>query len=177
MTGLATPSPDERAPDEQAIYSFRPMAAADLALVRHWHGAPHVREWWDDDELTLASEDEPAMEQYIVACNGRPFACLQCYLQTAYPTNGLGMHPPGTRGIDLFIGEPDMVGCGHGSALARAFADRLLKGGTTRVLSDPHPANARAIRAYRKAGFRGDGEVDTPDGRVLLMIRDNGAAG
>lgn len=172
MTGLATPSPDE-----QSIYDFRSMAAADLALVRDWHRAPHVREWWDDEELTLASEDEPAMGQYIVACNGRPFAYLQCYLQSAYPTNGLGVHPAGTRGIDLFIGEPDMVGCGHGSALARAFVDRLLEGGTPRVLSDPHHANARAIRAYVKAGFRADGEVNTPDGRVLVMIRDNRAAG
>jgi aminoglycoside 6'-N-acetyltransferase len=37
---------------------------------------------------------------------------------------------------------------------------------------DPNPGNPRAIRAYEKAGFRRAREVDTPDGRALLMIRD-----
>ena len=39
-------------------------------------------------------------------------------------------------------------------------------------MTDPDPANARAIRAYEKAGFRKDRLVDTPDGRALLMVRD-----
>jgi aminoglycoside 6'-N-acetyltransferase len=40
------------------------------------------------------------------------------------------------------------------------------------VLTDPDPANARAIRAYEKAGFRGDRVVSTLDGSALLMVRD-----
>ena len=55
----------------------------------------------------------------------------------------------------------------------RAFVERLLAAGCPRVLTDPDPANARAIRAYRKAGFSGDREVTTPEGRALLLIRDN----
>jgi aminoglycoside 6'-N-acetyltransferase len=149
------------------------MSVRDLAIVRAWQAAPHVREWWDDEPLTLAGEDEPAMDQYIVAIAGEPFAYLQCYLQSAYPENGLGPHPPGTRGIDQFIGEPDVVGRGHGSAFIRAFVDRLLTAGATRVIADPDPRNARAIRAYAKAGFRPEQEVVTPDGRALLMVRDN----
>jgi aminoglycoside 6'-N-acetyltransferase len=168
MTTLVTPSPNA-----QATYQFRPMTAHDLTMVRAWQAAPHVREWWDDDELTLASEDEPAMNQYIVAIDERPFAYLQCYLQSAYPENGLGPHPPGTRGIDQFIGEPDMVGRGHGSAFIRAFVHRLLTAGAPRVITDPDPRNERAIRAYAKAGFRPEREVVTPDGRAHLMVRDN----
>lgn len=159
-------------PKPQATYQFRPMSAHDLALVRCWQAAPHVQEWWDDDPITLASTDEPAMDQYIVAVNGQSFAYLQCYPQSALPENGLGTHPPGTRGIDQFIGEPDMVGRGHGSAFIRAFVDGLLAAGVPRVIADPGLANARAIRAYVKAGFHGDREVDTPDERALLMIRD-----
>ena len=118
-----------------------------------------------------------AMDQLIVSCRGQPFACLQCYLQRAWPENGLGAHPPGTRGIDQLIGEPDMVGRGHGSAFVRAFVDGLLAAGVPRVLTDPDPTNARAIRAYTKAGFRAHAPVDTPDGRALLMIRDNPTVG
>jgi aminoglycoside 6'-N-acetyltransferase len=65
-----------------------------------------------------------------------------------------------------------MVGRGHGSAFIRAFSDGLLAAGAPRVITDPSVANARAIRAYAKAGFRRHGEVDTPDGRELLMMRD-----
>ena len=158
---------------QQAVYHFRPMSEPDLPTVRAWQAAPHVRQWWDDKPLTLASEDEPATKQYIVAIDGQSFAYLQCYLQSAYPHNGLGTHPPGTRGIDQFIGEPDMVGRGHGSALVRAFVDGLVTAGVPRVITDPALANARAIAAYVKAGFRREREVDTPDGRALLMVRDN----
>jgi aminoglycoside 6'-N-acetyltransferase len=85
---------------------------------------------------------------------------------------GFGSQPEGTRGLDQFIGEADMLGCGHGSAFIRAFADNLLRSGTPRVVIDPDPANERAIRAYEKAGFCRDRVVDTPDGLALLMVRD-----
>jgi aminoglycoside 6'-N-acetyltransferase len=65
-----------------------------------------------------------------------------------------------------------MLDRGHGSAFIRAFADQLLTRGTPRVVIDPAPNNARAIRAYEKAGFARDRIVDTPDGPALLMWRD-----
>ena len=158
-------------------YDFRPMSADDLPLVKRWLEAPHVVEWWGDtdEQFELVSDDlgEPAIDQYVVTASDRPFAYLQCYVQTRWPENGLGDHPEGTRGIDQFIGEANMLGRGHGSAFIRQFVDGLLTAGTPRVLTDPDLENARAIRAYQKAGFRHEREVDTPDGRALLMIRDN----
>jgi aminoglycoside 6'-N-acetyltransferase len=156
-------------------YEFRAMAAADLPLIRHWLAEPHVTQWWGepDEQFGLVSGDldHPAMEQFIVAADGRPLGYLQCYGLTEWNT-GFGPQPSGTRGIDLFIGEADMIGRGHGSALIRAFIDGLLKTGTPRAVTDPDPANARAVRAYEKAGFQRDRLVDTPDGRSLLMVRD-----
>jgi aminoglycoside 6'-N-acetyltransferase len=152
------------------------MHPADLPLIRRWLAAPHVTKWWGDVykefELVSADLEEEAMHQYIVLTQERPFGYLQCYEPDRWPNNGLGDHPSGTCGIDQFIGEPDMIGCGHGSGFIRAFADRLLAAGAPRVITDPDPANARAIRAYEKAGFVRDREVDTPDGRALLMVRD-----
>jgi aminoglycoside 6'-N-acetyltransferase len=55
----------------------------------------------------------------------------------------------------------------------RTFTARLLAAGTPRVVIDPDPANARAIRACEKAGFCRDKVVDTPDGPALLMVRDS----
>jgi aminoglycoside 6'-N-acetyltransferase len=157
-------------------YQFRPMTEADLPLVKRWLAEPHVKQWWGDTheqfELVSGDLEVEAMDQFIVATNDRPFGYLQCYDPDVWPDNGLGTHPQGTRGIDQFIGEPDMVDHGHGSALIRAFIYRLLAGGAPRVITDPDPANARAIRAYEKAGFVRDRMVDTPDGPALLMVRN-----
>jgi aminoglycoside 6'-N-acetyltransferase len=157
-------------------YQFRPMSAADLPMVRRWLETPHVAQWWHDpdEQFALVSEDldHPAMDQFVVMADDRPFAYLQCYNPPAWSNNGLGTHPLGTRGIDQFIGEPDMVDRGHGSALIRSFVDGLLKTGTPRVVTDPDPENIRAVRAYEKAGFQKARLVNTPDGRALLMVRN-----
>ena len=167
------------APSRYALrseYDFRPMSVADLPIVPDWLAQPHVAEWWGDPntQYMLVRDDleHPAIEQFIVAIGGQPFAYLQCYDPRAWPNNGFGAQPNGTRGMDQFIGEADMIGRGHGSALIRDFVERLVKSGTPRVVTDPDPANARAVRAYEKAGFEKLRLVDTPDGRALLMVHD-----
>ena len=155
-------------------YAFRPMSVADLPTIRRWLETPHVAQWWHDPseqfELVSGDLDHPDMAQFIVTADARDFAYLQCYNLSTWNT-GFGPQPEGARGLDQLIGEADMLGCGHGAAFIRAFADRLLASGTPRVVIDPDPANARAIRAYEKAGFCRDRLVDTPDGPALLMVR------
>jgi len=155
-------------------YVFRPMSAADLPLIQHWLALPHVREWWGDPRqqyaLVSGDLDEPAMDQYIFSTAGDSFGYLQCYDLAKWNT-GFGPQPRGTRGIDLFIGEPTMIDHGHGSGVIRRFVDDLLKTGAPRVVTDPDPANSRALRAYEKAGFEKDRMVETPDGTALLMVR------
>ena len=156
-------------------YDFRPMTSADLPLVRRWLAEPHVVQWWGDpsEQYDLVSGDlaEPAMDQFIVSTANGDFAYLQCYDLTAW-NSGFGVHPPGTRGIDQFIGEPGMIERGHGSAFIRTFVDARLRKGAPRIVTDPDPANTRAVRAYEKAGFEKAGMVDTPDGPALLMVRN-----
>ncbi len=156
-------------------YAFRPMSSADLPAIRRWLEMPHVAQWWHDPseqfELVSGDLDHPDMAQFIVSVDAREFAYLQCYNISAWDS-GFGPQPKGTRGVDQFIGEADMLGHGHGSGFMRAFADNLLATGTPRVVTDPDPANAQAIRAYEKAGFCRDRIVETPDGPALLMARD-----
>jgi aminoglycoside 6'-N-acetyltransferase len=156
-------------------YAFCPMTPGDLPLIRRWLALPHVREWWGDPDeqyrLVSGDLDEPAMDQHIVSIVGTRFAYLQCYDLTAW-NSGFGTHPQGTRGIDLFIGEPDMIERGHGSAFIRRFVDDRLQQGAPRIVTDPDPANSRAVRAYQKAGFEKDRMVDTSDGPALLMVRN-----
>jgi aminoglycoside 6'-N-acetyltransferase len=156
-------------------YLIRPMTPGDLSLVRRWLETPEVVRWWGqpDEQYALVSDDldHPDMAQFIVAIDDHPFAYVQCYALGTW-NEGFGAQPPGTRGIDQFIGEPGLIGQGHGSGFLRQFVDMLLASGLPRIVTDPDPDNGRAIRAYAKAGFQNDRLVDTPDGLALLMVRD-----
>ena len=155
-----------------AAYRFRPMTAADLPLVRSWLATPDVAAWRETpeaiDEAALAELDTAL---WIVSHQGRPFAYIQDYDPHAWPGHHFAFLPPGSRGVDQCIGESDMIGQGHGSAFIRAHVDRLFAEGSPAVGTDPDPRNARAIRAYEKAGFvRGEAR-DTEWGFSLLMTR------
>jgi aminoglycoside 6'-N-acetyltransferase len=156
-------------------YVFRPMSADDLSLVQPWLETPEVVRWWGraDEQYALVSGDldHPDMDQFIVVLGERPFGYIQCYPLSTW-NQGFGSQPPATRGVDQFIGVPDMIGRGHGSGFIRQFVDGLLGQGIPRVVTDPDPDNIRAVRAYAKAGFRSERLVDTPDGPALLMVRD-----
>jgi aminoglycoside 6'-N-acetyltransferase len=151
------------------------MSVSDLSLIRRWLQTPEVVRWWGepDEQYALVSGDldHPDMDQFIVTLDGRPFGYIQCYALSTWNLN-FGAQPPATRGIDQFIGEPDMIERGHGSAFIRQFADKLLGSGIPRIVTDPDPGNRRAVRAYAKAGFQADRVVDTPDGPTLLMLRN-----
>jgi aminoglycoside 6'-N-acetyltransferase len=156
-------------------YAFRPMSSGDLATIRRWLQMPDVVRWWGKPEeqyaLVSGDLDHPDMDQFMVALDGHPLGYIQCYALSAW-NQGFGAQPPGSRGIDQFIGEPGMIGRGHGSRFIRQFVDASLTSGVPRVVTDPDPGNSRAIRAYAKAGFQSDRVVDTPDGPALLMVRD-----
>ena len=126
-----------------------PDEPADLPLIRRWLGEAHVREWWGDPDeqfaLVSGDLDEPAMDQFIVLAGSQPFGYLQCYRLTAWNT-GFGPQPEGTRGIDQFIGESDMIARGHGSAFIRQFVDAQLRQG-----SAAHRHRSRSAQRARRA--------------------------
>ena len=156
-------------------YAFQPMTPPHLPMIRRWLETPEVVRWWGqpDEQYDLVSGDldHPDMDQFIVAVGDRPFGYIQCYALSTW-NQGFGPQPEATRGIDQFIGEPEMIGRGHGSAFIRQFSDSLLTSGIPRIVTDPDPENVRAVRAYAKAGFQSDRIVETPDGAVLLMVRN-----
>jgi aminoglycoside 6'-N-acetyltransferase len=159
-------------------YEFRPMSAGDMALVGGWLAAPHVREWWGDPVRGVANIEghlhDPAADIFVVSYQDTPIGYLQCYDAHAGADLSLRDQPLGTRGIDQFIGEPAFLDRGHGSAFIRVFVEALFEAGVPRVVTDPNPRNARAIRAYAKAGFRAIDHRTTVSGEVLLMGCDPG---
>jgi aminoglycoside 6'-N-acetyltransferase len=157
-------------------YQFRAVTTADLPLLREWLWREHVREWWGDPVNGLARMAEhivdPAINSFMVECDDVPIGYIQSWDPHAEADHPCRDQPLGTRGIDQFIGEPELIGQGHGTAFIRLFVESLLKAGAPRVITDPNPRNSRAIRAYAKAGFR---EIDrriTISGEAVLMARD-----
>lgn len=145
-------------------------------MLAAWLREPHLREWWGDPEQALAeireAMDDVATEPLIAELDGRPIAYVQSYNPHLEDDHPYQDQPFGTLGVDLSIGDPALVGIGHGSALLAALVETLFAEGAPRIVIDPHPDNLRAIRAYEKAGFRKLGERMTIYGPVLLMARD-----
>ena len=162
-----------KSPDEE-VYGFRPAAEADLPLLRTWLRTPEVVHWWGEPEeqMALLEEDlgEPRMVMRIVSCADRRFAYAQDYDVHVWPQPHFAGLPAGSRAIDAFIGEPDFIGKGHGSAFLRLLAERLRREGAPVVAIDPGVDNLRARRAYQKAGFCEGPVVETGEGPAILMI-------
>ena len=155
-------------------YAFRPVRPADLALLDHWRAMPHVVQYWGPPEAETAAETlaDPRVAMWIVEHRGRPFAYAQDYSPHDWDDHPFAHLPPGARGIDQYIGEPGMIGRGHGGIFVRLHCYRLFAAGAPAIGTDPHPDNRRAIRAYEKAGFAiASGPRDTRWGRAILMER------
>jgi aminoglycoside 6'-N-acetyltransferase len=157
-------------------YTFRPLAPDDLPMLARWLDRPHVAEWWEDTDDKAAEIREaladPATEPYIVELKGRPIGYVQCYDPHMEEDHPYRDQPKGTLGIDQFIGEPELVGIGHGSRIIAVFAEMLFRRGARRIIIDPDPRNGRAIRAYEKAGFTPFDSRTTIYGAALMMARD-----
>lgn len=162
--------------DAKKAYVFRDVDTDDLPLLRDWLSQPHNAEWWDDADEAVEeireAMDSVETEPLIVEWKGKPIAYLQCYdphLEEGHPYQD---QPFGTLGLDISIGEPELVGVGHGSAIISQFAEQLFEEGCPRVIIDPHPDNVRAIRAYEKAGFHELYRIATIYGDAVLMALD-----
>lgn len=157
-----------------SLYTFRIITDDDLPMVEEWLHSPEATQWWGEpsEQLALIREDFTIdeMRQWIVSCDGAPFAYAQAYEVHAWPQPHLAHLPQGTMAIDTFIGVSEMVGRGHGSAYLRSLTEMLIAEGAPCVAIDPDLTNVRARKAYRNAGFRDEAEVLTDTGPVLLMI-------
>ena len=177
---MSTPEPE---------YVFPPLTETDLPLVRRWLLEPHVSRWWADPPRDTYPDDE--LEKYRSRIRGdsdptllflihhrmRPIGFIQCYRIDDDPdyATALGLDAP-AAGIDLFIGEPDDVGKGHGPTLIRAYLRAVVfpTYDVEECVIGPSVNNASAIRAYEKAGFVWfkDARVpDEPDPEHLMRIR------
>ncbi len=160
-------------------YGFRPLTHEDMPLLARWLVMPHVAAWWGDKEMEMKgiaeTIDSVDTEPFIIELDGKPIGYIQSYdPHLDDGENPFQDQPTGTLGIDQFIGEPELVGKGHGTRLITEFVEMLFEEGAPRVILDPDPANKAAVRTYEKVGFRPVRRFRTENGGdALLMAIDN----
>ncbi|MFF3313941.1 GNAT family N-acetyltransferase [Streptomyces sp. NPDC003035] len=154
----------------------------DLALVTRWMNDPAVAAFWE-----LAGP-ETVTESHIGAQlggDGRSVPCLGVLDSTPMSyfeiyradLDPLARHYPARphdTGIHLLLGSVADRGRGVGTTLLRAVADLVLdhRPRCTRVIAEPDLRNTPSVSAFLSAGFRFSVEVDLPDKRAALMVRD-----
>ena len=155
-------------------YALRPCTFADLPMMTDWLATQHLRQWWGDpaEELALVTEDlgNPLMDQQIGLLWNGAFAYLQSYPCHAWGAPQFDDQPEGSHSVDICVGPSDMLGKGYGSAILQLYANSLLASGATDIVIDPAPDNERAVRCYRRAGFRDVAIRTSEDGSPVLVM-------
>ena len=141
-------------------------------MLTAWQSHPHVHEWWGANEpYDEADLSDPRVARWIVSFAERPFAFMQDYTVHGWEDHHFVSLPKGSRGIDQYIGDPEMVGFGHGSGFIGMRMQALFNEGAPVIATDPHPDNERAIAVYRKLGFEPSGPArQTEWGLILPML-------
>lgn len=148
---------------EGRLVRLRPSGERDLDLLAGWFGDPAFVDHWGETPLTrqqvaakYIGRRRPDVESLVVLAGETPIGYAQYW--HAGETEG---------GIDLIL-APRSRGQGYGPDAADALANHLLHDlHWSRVTVDPMASNARAVRAWEKAGFRRIGQ----NGDELIMER------
>jgi aminoglycoside 6'-N-acetyltransferase len=164
------------------VIEFTPLTRDDIPLVAAWLARGHVRRWWRDPIEEAVSKrvqgiEDDRTEQFLIVVDGRPAGMIQTYLVADHPEWGaiVGTEP-GLAGVDLFIGEEDLVGLGLGPRVLSQFAREVAfaRPGTNACVATVEEPNRRSWRAFEKAGFRHVADVEEDGLPHRLMRLDRG---
>jgi len=160
---------------------FAPVTPDHYPLLRKWLGEPHMLEWWGDPEEEFGFirdmvEGRDTTRPFLITVDGKPVGYIQYWFIGHHQNESwiadhpwLAEFPTETVGVDLSIGEADRLSQGIGTAALTAFVRRLRDDGFRTIIIDPDPGNARAVRAYTKAGFRPVPRLEGRTRDVLIM--------
>ncbi|MDP1723025.1 MAG: GNAT family N-acetyltransferase [Candidatus Gottesmanbacteria bacterium] len=167
--------------------SFERLQLAGLDLMHKWLNEPHVHEWYDKDkENTLEAitkryapkiKGEKPTDCYIVLYGKKPVAYMQTYKVNDWPEFGNHVgYDDNTASIDLFIGDTSFMGRELGNKMIKKFLKKIVfaNNSINTCIIGPEPNNTRAIKAYKKAGFKYVKTVqihNEPDPTYIMELR------
>ncbi|MFE5241838.1 GNAT family N-acetyltransferase [Streptomyces sp. NPDC056627] len=154
----------------------------DLAVISRWMNDPAVAAFWElagpesvtADHLRAQLEGDGRSIPCLGVLGGTPMSYWEIYRADLDPLARHYPARPHDTGIHLLIGGVGNRGRGIGSVLLRAVADLVLDNRPlcARVVAEPDLRNTPSVSAFLSAGFRFCAEVELPDKRAALMIRD-----
>lgn len=154
----------------------------DLRLVARWMNDPAVAAFWglagpdsaSADHLRAQLDGDGRSVPCLGVLGGVPMSYWEVYRADLDPLARYYPARPHDTGLHLLIGKVSDRGRGLGTTLLRTVADLVLdhRPSCGRVVAEPDLRNTPCVAAFLGAGFRLTGEVDLPDKRVALMIRD-----
>ncbi len=110
-------------------YLIRQVTEGDLPLLASWRYQDHVRRWWGQPDIEPEAERlrETRVAMWVGLAGGRPLAFIQDYAVADWSPHHFDYLPPGSRGMDLYVGEVNALGQGHGAKIVRQHVDHLFK--------------------------------------------------
>jgi RimJ/RimL family protein N-acetyltransferase len=154
----------------------------DLALLAGWMNDPAVAEFWElagdqrvtEDHLRSQLTGDGRSVPCLGVLDGVPMSYWEIYRADLDPLARRYPARPHDTGVHLLIGGVADRARGLGSALLRAVATMVLdnRPACTRVVAEPDLRNTPSVSAFLTAGFRLSAELELPDKRAALMIRD-----
>nr|WP_223280767.1 GNAT family N-acetyltransferase [Streptomyces sp. San01] len=154
----------------------------DLPLISRWMNDPAVAAFWELEGPQAVTEDHlrPQLDGdgRSVPClgvlDGTPMSYWEIYRADLDPLARHYPARPHDTGVHLLIGGVANRGRGLGTNLLRAVADLVLdhRPPCARVVAEPDLRNTPSVSAFLSAGFRFSAEVDLPEKRAALMVRD-----
>ncbi|MFI7384101.1 GNAT family N-acetyltransferase [Streptomyces sp. NPDC049813] len=154
----------------------------DLKLISRWMNDPAVAAFWElagpesvtADHLAPQLDGDGRSVPCLGVLGGTPMSYWEIYRADLDPLARHYPARPHDTGIHLLIGGVANRGRGLGTTLLKAVADLVLDHRPTcaRVIAEPDLRNTPSVSAFLSAGFRFAAEVDLPDKRAALMVRD-----
>ncbi|MEU6016693.1 GNAT family N-acetyltransferase [Streptomyces sp. NPDC047515] len=154
----------------------------DLDVISRWMNDPAVAAFWElaGSEAVTADHLRPQLDGdgRSVPClgvlAGIPISYWEIYRADLDPLARHYPARPHDTGIHLLIGSVNNRGRGVGTTLLRAVSDLVLDNRPlcARVVAEPDLRNTPSVSAFLSAGFRFSAEVELPDKRAALMVRD-----
>jgi aminoglycoside 6'-N-acetyltransferase len=113
--------------------SFRRLERSDFSLLQRWLSLPHVAQWWEHLETLedverefgpcVSGEDPTAV--FVIVLDQRDAGIIQTYLLADNPEYEAAVGVLDAAGVDLFIGEPDLLNIGLGRRVLTTFISRV----------------------------------------------------
>lgn len=161
------------------MITLRIATLDDIPLLRRWDEEPAVVESDPNDDWhweTELAKTPPWREQLVAELDGRPIGFVQIIDPAEEESHYWGDIEPNLRAIDIWIGEADARGRGHGTEIMRqAIARCVAAPEVTAIVIDPLARNDGAIRFYARLGFRVVGPRQFNDDDCLVMMLDRPA--